>query len=461
MAPVIAPGSASGSARSSPTGSLWLETCGDDLTPRPALTGNASADVAIVGAGFTGLWTAHHLLRHDPSLRVVLIEREIAGWGASGRNGGWASALFPAPWDRVARDHSPEAARRLEQALQETVDYLGSWCTEHGVDAHFAKGGTLSLARGAAQLSRLRGDAVGHPGTWLSATQAADRIAAAGIDGAVFNRHCAAIHPGRLVRGLAHVVEAQGGLIYECTAATAIRPGRVITRNAAIQADVIIRATEGYTADLPEVRRLLAPVWSLVLATEPLSDVTWKEIGWRDRETLNDERHMIIYGQRTADGRIVFGGRGAPYRFGSRTGGATGHDETYAGLEEALHELLPQTVGARITHRWGGVLGVSRDFMPSVTLDRAAGLGWAGGYVGDGVTCTALAGRTLADLILERDTDRTHLPWVGHQWRRWEPEPFRWLGVRGMNALMASADRAEAKTGRPSRRAKLLDKLTG
>jgi glycine/D-amino acid oxidase-like deaminating enzyme len=438
--------------------SLWLETCGDDLTPRSALPGNVTADVAIVGAGFTGLWTAHHLLRHDPSLRVVIIEREIAGWGASGRNGGWCSALFPVPWSRLAREYGADASRRMEQALQNAVDDVGGWCWDHDVDADYSKGGTLSLGRGAAQMARLQAD---HPGQWLSADQARGRIAAAGVDGAVFNRHCAALHPGRLVRGLARVVERQGATIYECTAATAIHPGRVVTAAGTVRAEIVVRATEGYTADIPATHRLLAPIWSLIIATEPLSENTWEEIGWRDRETLNDERHLIVYAQRTADGRIVFGGRGAPYRFGSQTSGSTGHHETYLGLEQALHELLPQTAAASITHRWGGVIGVPRDFMPSVTLDRASGIGWAGGYVGDGVACTALAGRTLADLILRRDTDRTRLPWVGHRWRRWEPEPFRWLGVRGMNALMASADRVEARTGRPARRAALLDKLTG
>lgn len=438
--------------------SFWLQTCGDDLTPRAPLGGSVTADVAIVGAGYTGLWTAHHLLRHDPALRVVIIEREIAGWGASGRNGGWCSALFPVPWSRVAKEHGAASARRMEAALQTAVDDVGEWCAKNDVDAHFVKGGTLSLARGAAQLTRLKAETSGH---WLSAEQARARVAASDIDGARFTRHCAAIHPARLARGLARTVEAQGATIYEHTTATAVHPGRVVTSVGVVRAEAVIRATEGYTADIPSSHRLLAPVWSLIVATEPLPDSTWDEIGWQQRETLNDERHLIIYAQRTADNRIVFGGRGAPYRFGSQTTGAAGHAETYLGLERALHDLLPQTTSAHITHRWGGVIGVPRDFMPSVTFDRATGIGWAGGYVGDGVACTSLAGRTLADLILGRDTDRTHLPWVGHKWRRWEPEPFRWLGVRGMTALMASADRAEARTGRPSRRAALLDRLTG
>ena len=256
--------------------SLWLETCGDDLTPRPPMTASLSADVAIVGAGFTGLWTAHHLLREDPTLRVVLVERHVAGWGASGRNGGWCSALFPVPWTRIARDHGPDAARRMERALQEVVDEIGEWCRRNGVDADYVKGGTLTLARGPAQLARLRAEGSGQ---WLDAEEATRRVAAAGVDGGVFNRHCAAIHPGRLVRGLARVVEAQGATIFEGTMATGVHPGRVVTRAGTLRANIVVRATEGYTADIPDSHRLLAPVWSLIIATEPLPHSVWSQIG--------------------------------------------------------------------------------------------------------------------------------------------------------------------------------------
>ncbi|MGB9377999.1 MAG: FAD-dependent oxidoreductase [Mycobacteriales bacterium] len=447
--------------------SYWLETCGDDLTARPALAGDAEADVAIVGAGYTGLWTAHHLLRNDPTLRVIVVDREIAGWGASGRNGGWCSAMYARSWRRVAREHGEDAALRLRRALERTVDDVGRWCADHGVDAEYAKGGNLTLARGPAQATALRlrvadDRARGAADTvWLDHGDATARVAAAGVDGGAYTPHCAAIQPARLVRGLARVVEAQGARLYEQTAALRIEPGRVLTEHGTVRAEVVVRATEGYTADLPGAHRELVPVWSLIIATEPLDPATWELIGWRERETLTDGRHLIIYAQRTADGRVVFGGRGAPYRWGSRTDGSAGHAATYARLERTLHDLLPQVRDASITHRWGGVLGVPRDWRPAVTFDRNLGLAWAGGYVGDGVGCSALAGRTLADLIGGRDTDETRLPWVGHRWRQWEPEPLRWAGVRGVTELMASADRSELRTGRPARRAALVGRLLG
>jgi glycine/D-amino acid oxidase-like deaminating enzyme len=435
---------------------MWLEQCGDDLTPRSTLPGDATADVAIIGAGFTGLWTAYHLLRHDPTLRVVVLEREIAGWGASGRNGGWCSALFPASWSRVAAEHGQDAADRLRARLKRAVDDVGSFCGEHGVDARFAKGGTLSLVRNTAQLGRRYGDQ-----EWLDPAAAQQRLAATSLLGAEYTPDCAALDPARLVRGLARVVEGLGAKVYERTRVIDVEPGKVVTSRGTVRAELVVRATEGYTADLPSTHRDLAPLWSLIVATEPLPDDVWDSIGWRERETVTDGRHLIIYAQRTADGRIVFGGRGAPYLFGSATSGASGHDTTYDALERTLHDLLPQTRDARITHKWGGALGVPRDWMPAVAFDRSRGLAWGGGYVGDGVALSGLAGWTLADLLLGRDTDETRLPWVGHRWKKWEPEPLRWLGIQTMTAVMASADRVEQRTGRQARRAKLLDRLVG
>ncbi len=450
--------------------SYWLETCTngtDDLTPRASLPGDVEADVAIVGAGYTGLWTAHHLLRNDPSLRVVVVEREIAGWGASGRNGGWCSALFATSWSRVAREYGPAAALAMRRALERTVDEVGAWCSEYGVDAHYARGGTLTLARGAAQVERVRAEVEedrrrgGDETTWLDSSTAAERLAATGVDGAAWTPHCAAVHPARLARGLARVAESQGAQIFEQTPVIELRPHVVMTDRGTIRADVVVRATEGYTADLPGTHRDLVPLWSFVIATEPIDAETWASIGWGNRETLTDGRHLIIYAQRTADGRIVFGGRGAPYRWGSRTTPTVSQHATFSRLEEELRWLLPQVKDVAVTHRWGGVLGVSRDWRPAVVFDRRDGLAWAGGYVGDGVGCAALAGRTLADLILERKTDETALPWVGHRWRRWEPEPLRWLGIHGMTGVMARADAVEARTGRQAASAAFVQRFAG
>ncbi|MGA9746586.1 MAG: FAD-dependent oxidoreductase, partial [Nocardioides sp.] len=185
-------------------------------------------------------------------------------------------------------------------------------------------------------------------------------------------------------------------------------------------------------------------------------------IGLARRETFTDHRHLIIYGQRTADDRLVFGGRGAPYHLGSRVSpGFDRDDRVFAALRATLVELFPVLHDVVITHAWGGPLGVARDWCASVGLDPVTRVGWAGGYVGDGVSTTNLAGRTLRDLVLGRDTDLTRLPWVGHRSPRWEPEPLRWLGINAGLRAMTFADAEERLTGRPSLVARAITPLLG
>jgi glycine/D-amino acid oxidase-like deaminating enzyme len=428
--------------------------------------------VAVVGAGFTGLWTAYYLLSTDPSLRVVVLEAETAGFGASGRNGGWCSALFPASLAKVAAlpGAGREAAIAQHRAMRATVDEVLRVLADEGIDAREHKGGTVTLARTPAQLRRARTE-VEDARAWgrgeddlrlLSAAEATDRLAGAGTLGGTFTPDCAAVHPARLARGLARVVERLGGTIHEGTRVRAVAPGRVRTDRGTVCADVVVRATEGYTPGLDGMRRDVVPVYSLVVATDPLPRETWDEIGLRDRETFTDGRHLIVYGQRTADDRLVFGGRGAPYHFGSAV--RAGNDRepaVFARLREAAVELFPVLAGTDFPHAWGGPLGIPRDWCASVGLDRDTGLAWAGGYVGDGVSTTNLAGRTLRDLVLGETTELTALPWVGHRSRRWEPEPLRWLGVNAGLRAMAVADAEERLTGRPSRVAALMAPLVG
>ncbi|HEX2057802.1 MAG TPA: FAD-dependent oxidoreductase [Actinomycetota bacterium] len=432
--------------------SFWLDTCGDDLTPRPALRGDATVDVAIVGAGYTGLWTAYYLKQADPSMRVAILEKEIAGFGASGRNGGWCSALFAGA--RSARDmHGP---------LCDTIDEVGRVLEAESIDAHFHKGGTLVLATSPAHVARVRAEADSSGATWLGPDEVAQRLRVERCEGAAFTPHCARVHPGRLVRGLARVVENMGVPVYERTPAVEVAPGRVTVPGGVLRAGVVVRATEGYTPQFRRERRGLVPLYSLMVVTEPLPRSFWADAGWAGAETVTDGRHLLIYAQRTADDRIAFGGRGAPYHFGSRISDRFDREpKVFEELARVLRELWPGAASARITHRWGGVLGVPRDWYSSVGVDRATGVAWAGGYVGDGVSTSNLAGRTLRDLILGRDTEITRLPWVGHRSRRWEPEPLRWLGANAALWTMASADRAEARTGRPARRARVVGKLIG
>jgi glycine/D-amino acid oxidase-like deaminating enzyme len=450
--------------------SLWHDTAGEDWARRAPLPGDLDVDVAVVGAGLTGLWTAYYLRRADPTLRVAVLEREVAGFGASGRNGGWCSALFPAglPW--LAKRYGRSAAVAQHRAMQATVDEVGAIAADEGIDCDWAKGGTVTAARTAVQLERARAavaEARAHGFdegdlALLGADEARARLGATNVLGATYTPHCAAVQPTRLVRGLARAVERHGAVVHEGTAVRLIEPHVVTTDHGRVRADVVVRATEGYTAGLPGQRRAIAPVYSLMIATEPLPDELWSAIGLAGRETFTDHRHLIVYGQRTADGRLAFGGRGAPYHFGSTV--RPEHDRepaTFDALRHVLVDLLPAVRDAAVTHTWGGPLGIARDWCASAGLDRATGLAWAGGYVGDGVSTTNLAGRTLTDLVLGRETELTALPWVNHRSPRWEPEPLRWLGVTAGLTAMTTADGAEERSGRASRRAAVVNRLLG
>jgi glycine/D-amino acid oxidase-like deaminating enzyme len=452
--------------------SYWHDTVPGTLAPAEPLPGDLQADVAIVGAGFTGLWTAYYLAKRDPGLRIVVCEREIAGFGASGRNGGWCSALFPASLPRLARmaPTGRDGAIAMQRAMQETVVEVGQVAVAEGIDCQWAKGGTVQLARSPAQLERAMAEVEearefgfgDEDLRLLGAAEARSLAAATSVLGGTYTPHCAAIHPARLARGLAATVRAAGVSVFERTPVLWIQPGRLVTPLGNVRADYVVRATEGYTPALPGFQRAIAPVYSLMIATRPLPDSIWDEIGLADRPTFGDLRHLIIYGQRTADGRFAFGGRGAPYHLGSAVRPAFDRvPAVFAALWRTLTEMFPVLRDVHVSHWWGGPLGVPRDWCASVGLDAATGMGWAGGYVGDGVATTNLAGRTLADLITGADSRITRLPWVGHRSPSWEPEPLRWLGVNAGLRAMELADWEEARTGRPSLAAGVMGRLLG
>jgi glycine/D-amino acid oxidase-like deaminating enzyme len=450
--------------------SFWHDTVPGTLTPGEPLPADTEADVAIVGAGFTGLWTAYYLAKTAPDLRVVVCEREIAGFGASGRNGGWCSALFPASLNKLERMAGRDAAIAMQRAMHGTVDEVGRVAAAEGIDCHYAKGGTVMLARTPVQLERARAEIAearefGFDESdlrLLTATEAQKLAGASSVLGGTYTPHCAAIHPARLARGLADAVRRAGVHLYERTPVLRIEPRRVTTSAGTVTARYVVRATEGYTPGLPGLERAIAPVYSLMIATAPLPESVWEQIGLAGRPTFGDMRHLIIYGQRTADGRLAFGGRGAPYHLGSAVRPAFDQvPVVFEALRRTLGQLFPAARDAEITHRWGGPLGIARDWCASAGLDLETGLGWAGGYVGDGVSTTNLAGRTLADLITGTDSELVRLPWVGHRSPAWEPEPLRWLGLNAGLRVMSLADREEARTGRPSRAAGFMGRFLG
>lgn len=452
--------------------SLWHDSLPEgDPVRRPPLVGATEADVAIVGAGYTGLWAAYYLTELHPGLSIAMVEAEIAGFGASGRNGGWASGEFSMRPDRVAAAAGTGAVVAQYRAVWDAIDEIGRVSAAEGIDCHFAKGGSIDLATSQAQLDRMKRElteqrALGFGDEhfrWLDAVETRMKVRSDKAMASVYTPHCAALHPARLARGLAEVVERRGVKIFEGSRADTVGTGMVHTSQGSVKAGTVLRCLEAFDSQMPDSDRWLVPVYSLMIATEPLSDAVWDDIGLARRETFHDGRNLVIYGQRTADNRFAFGGRGAPYHFGSTMKPEFERDpDTHRSISETLRWLFPAVADARITHTWGGAVGMPRDWSSSISFDAETRVGRAGGYVGAGVAPSNLAGRTLADLALGHATERTRLPWVGHRSPRWEPEPLRFIGINLGRALAPLADKREFKSGRRSQVAgRLLGLLTG
>ncbi|MDW5377506.1 FAD-binding oxidoreductase [Halomonas sp. HP20-15] len=434
-------------------GNFWSSTVAP-RAPRPRLEGRHKADVAIVGGGFTGLWSAYYLKTLDPALDIAVLEAERVGHGASGRNGGWVIGNL-AGLERHIGALPLEERQACCRLLADNVDAIGDVLAREGIAADFNKGGALyAAARYPDQVAIQRAyldhlHALGHGEDacyWLDADQLAEKARFRDGYGAIFHRHVATLNPAKLIAGLAEALGRLGVTIYERSRATTLASREVSTHEGAIEATTIVCATEGYAERFHDFRRHIIPVQSMVIATEPLSDETWREIGMAERPAFADASRIITYGHRSADGRLIFGARGS-YRFGARVK----HDQpindaAIAMRRDLLAELFPALQEVRITHGWGGSLGLSRNFRPHAIVDRQTGIATAGGYAGEGVAASHLFGRTLAELILERETSLTDKPWAfantSHRRliKRWEPEPLRWLAAQAITYSYAGEE---------------------
>jgi glycine/D-amino acid oxidase-like deaminating enzyme len=417
--------------------SLWLDLLDEPLTPRPALDGDSSADVAIVGGGMTGLWTAYYLSVARPGLRITLIERDIVGFGASGRNGGWASAGMAGRATTYLQHHGPDAITRAVQCTNESIDEIGRVVHTEGIGCGFSKQGTLTVVTSTPQHDRLvagvessrRLGTASEGERLLSADEVAQHARVAGAIGGMFTPHCAAVDPARLVRGLAATCERAGVRIVEQTAATRIERGAVHTALGVVRADTV-------------------------------PDHVWDAIGWRTGLTIGDRRHLFFYAQRTPDGRIAIGGRGAPYPLRrAMDPSREQNDAVRQRLMNVLRTHFPEAADAAITHHWGGTLAVPRDWSMGIQFDPTTRVGSAGGYSGHGVVAANISGRTLAHMVVGEPSELTTMPWVAHPPRRWEPEPLRWLASQAIVNTLRTADIHEDRTGRTAKRVRLIKRF--
>lgn len=454
--------------------SLWMAQVDDKLEARASLHGSLEVDVAIIGAGYTGLWTAYYLKRQAPELRIAIVEAETAGFGASGRNGGWLMGNLLGE-DRLLAGVSVEQRRAGFTLLHGIPDEVATVIAREGIDCDYRKGGVLyCAARYPEQEANLRqhlqhlyqlglDEADYH---WLSRDQLNEQLRLASPYGAVYTPHCATIQPAKLVRGLARAVERMGVQLFEQSRVTDWQPGQVRTAHGQIKAHWVVPAVEGYAASLPPLGRYQLPVQSLLVATEPLSASTWAGIGLERGQAFSENSRQVTYGQRTTDDRLVFGARGG-YQFGGKLRENFQLNAAEVGLRRYLFgELFPQLRDVEISHAWGGNLGMARHFQPHMLCDRQQGIALSGGYGGEGVGASNLGGRTLADLILQRDTPLTRQPWVlGNSpitsLSSWEPEPCRWLGYNAIIRSFVHEDQVLANPHSPLWRRKLASRLAG
>ncbi|MDJ1372289.1 NAD(P)/FAD-dependent oxidoreductase [Gulosibacter molinativorax] len=431
--------------------SFWMRDIGLP-TQRASLAGDIEVDVAIVGGGLTGLWTAYYLTKAQPELEIAIVEKYFAGFGASGRNGGWMSAEPAGQFRRYAAAHGAESARAMQREMFTAVDEVVTVAQQEGFAEDLVKDGLIhvatngpQLARARAHLDELREQGWGKDDVFeLGVDDLRERVNVHGMRGGYWTPHCARVHPAKFTRGLAAVVEALGVTIYEGTTAESIAPRAVRTDHGTVRAKYVVQALEGYTHSLPRQERRLLPMNSSMIVTERLTEQQLDAIGWRGAELVGDMAHGFTYMQRTADGRVALGGRAVPYDFNSSFDerGRTA-DRSVGMLSKRLGEVFPALRNVQIDHSWSGVLGVPRDWCAAVNFDRDAGILSAGGYVGHGLSGTNLAARTLRDLILGEQTDLVRLPWVGRTARNWEPEPLRWIGATALYAVYRAADGRE------------------
>ncbi len=452
------------------TPSFWLDQL-ELGSHRAPLTGTHDADVCIVGGGFTGVWLAYELRRADPSLRVVVLEAETAGFGASGRNGGWVQGEVSGSVEAWRKRGGRDAAVAMARAIRATLPVMGETIERERIDCDWHQGGSLTVAQSELQLAAPPRGTRARAGVGRGRRRVGARWAppssrrgwpSTAALARLFTPHCARVQPAKLVTGVAAAAERAGAVIYEGTRVLNVEHGVARAAEGEVRARHVILATEAYTVNLPGRHRMVLPMNSSMIVTEPLPEALWRELRWDGAETMLDGSYLYTYSQRTADGRIAIGGRGVPYRFGSRTDReGPVPAQTVRQLRDRLRSLFSALGDVPVARAWHGVLGVSRDWCPTVGLNRATGIGFAGGYAGEGVAAAHLAARTMCDLILGRDTELARLPWVGAPPRNWEPEPLRYIGARSVFHLYGEADRREERTGRATKLAAVANLIAG
>lgn len=417
--------------------SYWHET--SRRVPGPALTGRHDVDVAIVGGGYTGLWTAYQLRKAEPSMKVAVIEREVIGFGASGRNGGFAMTLLDMSLAHLRRNHGDAAAKAAHDAVAASVEEMGQAIAENDIECEWKHGGLMVVATNRGQQQRVDRDleaaeALGLDGfTRLSREKAQAEVHSPTYVGGLREEHCAVVHPAKLVRGLARVVEGMGVDVFEGTDIETIDESggklRVISPKGVMYADQVVLATNAWAIETPWFQKKVVPLYTYIAMTEPLTDEQWATVGWESHCGIEDKRNYVHYYRRTLDGRILWGGSDGIIPFRGRVSPRLDrNDKILERLTGTFRRTFPQLRDVRFTHHWGGPVGITVDFVPLFGTLLEGRLHYGLGYNGHGVAPSHTGGKILRDKVLGKPSELTELCIVDSKEPGFPPEPLRWIG---------------------------------
>jgi len=435
---------------------FWLDRP-DTPDPADELHGSKSADLVVVGAGFTGLWTALLAAEADPGRRIVVLEAETAAFGASGRNGGFCEAsLTHGLGNGLA--HWPDELDTLLRLGDQNLDDLLDTIDRHAIDCDSERTGTMDIAVEPWQVDELRQLADASSRLGIDHDMLDTQAMRAEVDSPTYlaglwqRTGAAMVDPARLAWGLQSAARSLGVVFHDNSPVRSVKQSgtgvRLNTPDGSVTADLAVVATNAYRKPLPRIRRHVIPVYDHVLMTEPLSADQWAAIRWHNRQGLADAGNQFHYYRRTADDRILWGGYDVHYHFGGRVGPAVEHHApTTNRLARNFFHTFPQLEGLRFTHRWSGPIASTTRFTCAWGTTHAGRIAWAAGYTGLGVGASRFGAQVALDLVDGLSTERTELQMVQRRPFPFPPEPARWIAVQATRAAIKRADRREGREG--------------
>jgi len=413
--------------------SWWLESLPRDILPNPVLSGKKNADVVVIGGGYTGLSAGYHLKQIKPDMDVRIIESDVCGYGASGRNGGFSMTLFGLTKGITKFRFNDEKAKNAHIYMEKSVDYLHDVITRNKIDCDYERSGYLLVGTSPGQVKRVEHDfmimekwGLGGVERW-ERSRLSEEFNTNFYQLGWFEPRCGIVNPAKLARGLKDLAEEQGAIIYEQSPVTRFvkknTSGFIVkTDRGEIHSEYLVLATNAYSILFPQLKKLQYPAFTHIVMSEPLTREQYDAIGWKNRAGIEDARDLIHYYRLTADNRIVMGGGDVSLPYGTDLDRDL-NKKTFAHLKHHVTDIFPQLEGIRFTHEWGGPVSITTDMSPVIGyLGNDKKAVFSMGCIGHGVSLTTMNGRTIAELITGQETERTDMFFVGRKVFPWPPD---------------------------------------